>query len=393
MIDDSTEALRSSMKTASEQVRHPSLSLDFFVSSNYLDVLNENQDGSLDGIPDTELEAAQIRRGSVMLAARQVIDQCILDLLELHFSDEGTPDAAGRAEESFVYEEFPRRHRQAYSQLFFQKVLVTAVKVAQDLADPNGGEAACTAEEIIGRAIGNIATSLCELVELDEPDAHLEDALLEDLDFEDLFDDEMDGIEDDPARQATMGIYVPSVADWFSPFNEGSIVHPFVETKPTQRPSVHDLLRRLTKEDAHQAVFESPQLDSPTPITGLRPVSEAVALARQAAATKSDPNMWVADDTDPERSYIALRGAAEHGDGGSGWLTWEPYEGADFVRTDPVVSFTPHRHFPLGQDHPWIWAAVGGGRLLAIPLTVIVSYLPDAKVQQRWNTTIDIPGN
>jgi hypothetical protein len=34
---------------------------------------------------------------------------------------------------------------------------------------------------------------------LDEPDAHLEDAL-EDLDFEDLFDDELDGTEDDPAR-------------------------------------------------------------------------------------------------------------------------------------------------------------------------------------------------
>lgn len=66
-------------------------------------------------------------------------------------------------------------------------------------------------------------------------------------------------------------------------------------------------------------------------------------------------------------------------------MTWEPYQHADIVRTDPVVSLTPHRHFPVGDDQPWVWAAVGGGRLLAVPLDVVVSYLPDSEVRQRWN--------
>lgn len=370
------------MVAASAKVRHPSLSLDYFVSSQYLDVLDQNEEGSFDGIPDVELEAARTRRGSVIFAADQVIDQCISDLQEIRFDDHGLPDL-DRAEESFVYEEFPRRHRRAYNEWFFRKVLVTAVKVAQDLADPNGREAACTAEEIIRHVIGRIATSLCELAELVEPDANLDDALLEDLDFEDLFDEEMDGIEDDPARQATMGIYVPGVADWFSPFNDYSVVHPYAETQPTEQPAVHDLFRRVSDLDDQRAIFESPLLDSAASITGIAAASQAVALARQAAT--ADPEAWVADSADPEGSFAALVAAATQGAGGSGWLTWEPYEGADFVRTDPVVSFSSHRHFPVGQDHPWIWAAVGGGRLLAIPLTVVVSYKPDNDVQRRWN--------
>ncbi|MGB3444694.1 MAG: hypothetical protein WBA97_38650 [Actinophytocola sp.] len=384
MIDDSIAALRSLMVAASEKVRHPGLSLAFFVSSEYLDILDANDGGSFDGIPQAELEAARIRRGSVMLAADQVVDQCIVDLQLIQFGEDGLPDP-DLAEDSFVYEEFPRRHRRAYNQWFFRKVLVTAVKVAYDLADPHGSEAACTAEEIIRHAIGRIATGLCELIELDEPDAHLEDALLEDLDFEDLFDDEMDGIEDDPARQVTWGIYVPGVADWFSPFNDDSVVHPYVETEPTTRPAVHNLFNRISDPNAHRAVFESPLLDSPTPLAGFDPASEAVALARQAAIADAVPDVWVADDTDPERSSTALLAAAKSAAGGSGWPTWEPYEGADFVRADPVVSFTPHRHFPVGDDQPWLWAAIGGGRLLAVPLTVVVAYQPDTDVQQRWN--------
>jgi hypothetical protein len=109
-----------------------------------------------------------------------------------------------------------------------------------------------------------------------------------------------------------------------------------------------------------------------------------VALAR-AAARGTEPENWIPAEADPERSFADLIAIARPAAGGSGWLTWEPYEGADLVRTDPVVSLTPHRHFPVGTDQPWIWAAVGGGRMFAIPLSVVVSYRPDPDVQHRWN--------
>ena len=47
----------------------------------------------------------------------------------------GLPDPED-AEESFVYEWFPERHRGAYDEGFFPKVMVTAVKVAADLGGP-----------------------------------------------------------------------------------------------------------------------------------------------------------------------------------------------------------------------------------------------------------------
>jgi hypothetical protein len=65
-----------------------------------------------------------------------------------------------------------------------------------------------------------MASSLCEDAGLDEPELHLEDAWLDDLDFEYLFDDEMDGIENDPARQAAWGVYLPGAEGWFSPFKQ-----------------------------------------------------------------------------------------------------------------------------------------------------------------------------
>jgi hypothetical protein len=63
---------------------------------------------------------------------------------------------------SFVYEWFPRLHRNAYYKGFFRKMLVSAVRVADDLADPLAGWAARTAEEIIRHAAGVMAGEMCE---------------------------------------------------------------------------------------------------------------------------------------------------------------------------------------------------------------------------------------
>jgi hypothetical protein len=55
------------------------------------------------------------------------------------------------------------------------------------------------------------------------------------------------------------------------------------------------------------------------------------------------------------------------------------------VRTDPVVMLTPRRHFPVGDDEPWLSAAVGGNHILAVPLRFVVSYRPDPDVRRQWN--------
>lgn len=381
MTEDSAELIVE-MVEASGRVRHPGLPIDRFLSIDAYDLLEEDLD-DLSKVPAAEIEVAHARRGAVIMAADQIIDECIDDLQEIDFDDEGMPNQ-DRAEYSFVYRAFPRRHRRAYNELFFRRTLVTAAKVAHDLANPDAPPAACTAEEIIIHALGHVATGICGLAELEQPDVDLDEALLEDIDFEFLFDADMDGIEEDPARQAVMGIHVLDVADWFSPYNDSYFVHPYAETQPTARPAVHNLMSRIGDHDERQAIFDSDAIDAPKPIAGLGANGNIVAEARRAAASDGDSTVWIPDESSPESSFADLAALA-NADDGSGWLTWEPYEGADIVRTDPVVSLTPHRHFPVGDDCPWVWAAVGGGRLLAIPLGVVVSYRPDAEVRRRWN--------
>lgn len=202
--------------------------------------------------------------------------------------------------------------------------------------------------------------------------------LLEDTDFQYLFEADMDGIEDDPASQAAMGIEVSDVTAWSSPFNQDSIVHPYAETQLLDRPEVHNLLGRIDNHDEQRALFASKAINAADPIAGLGAARAVVTLARRAAADDANVTAWIPNESDPESSFADLRTKATAGRG-SGWITWERYDGADIVRTDPVVSFTSYRHFPVG-DCPWVWAAVERGRLLAIPLSVMVSYQPDPEV-------------
>jgi hypothetical protein len=92
----------------------------------------------------------------------------------------------------------------------------------------------------------------------------------------------------------------------------------------------------------------------------------------------------VADDSDPERSYEALAQISRIAK--SGWLTWEPHDSADVVRSDAVIQLVPHRHYPVGTDQPWAKVAMTSGVIMHIPLSAAVSYRPDPAIHERWNS-------
>jgi hypothetical protein len=66
------------------------------------------------------------------------------------------------------------------------------------------------------------------------------DGVHEDLDHEWLYDDSMDGIDEDPAA-ASLGTAAMGIKSWFTPFNEGRFVHPYAADEPegdgVQRPA------------------------------------------------------------------------------------------------------------------------------------------------------------
>jgi hypothetical protein len=353
-----------------------------------MDVLPDRDEISEDDVPAGEREPAGLRRAALLVAAVDVVDRCIDDLQLIEFGDDQQPDA-DEADDLFVYEWFPGRHRDAYDEDFFRKVMVTAVQVAADLADPRGGPASCTAEEIVRHAVGVIAGDLCEAASLEKPWLDPDEYLLEDADFEFLYGEDMDGLEDDPGMQAALNVDVPPVRDWFSPFNSSRVVHPYLET-PSSAPVLYDLYPRLGPDGDPSVVLASDVVDAAAPVASFAAGSEIVALARQAAVPGN--GQWVADEADPKRSFAALVTAAAAGEGG-GWLEWEPYDGADSVRTDPVIALTAHRHFPVGEDEPWVHAALGGGRFLAIPLRFTGSWrrAPCWPGTGEWSREMDVP--
>jgi hypothetical protein len=158
--DSYEQLVRSRLEAAVARVRHPALTLGYFTAGTDGD-RDDHDDGEDDEVPAEERESAALRRAALLVAALDIIDSCIGDLQILDFGEDQLPDEE-EAEDSFVYEWFPKRHRSAYDEDFFRKTLVTAVKVANDFANPDGGPAACTAEELIRHAAGVIAGDLCE---------------------------------------------------------------------------------------------------------------------------------------------------------------------------------------------------------------------------------------
>ena len=50
------------------------------------------------------------------------------------------------------------------------------------------------------------------------------------------------------------------------------------------------------------------------------------------------------------------------------------------MRTQPVLWFRPHRHFPVGVDQPWA-EVTATLTILFVPLSAVVAFQPDPSVR------------
>ena len=107
--------------------------------------------------------------------------------------------------------------------------------------------------------------------------------LFEDLDFEYLFDADMDGVEDDPLAHKTSNIDVRPLAAWFTPFNTRSRVHPYARdlNEPDQPTCTTSPVPLSTATFTRAVVLTQ----MPQTVNGLDPVNELVAAARRHART------------------------------------------------------------------------------------------------------------
>src|SRR5207248_9554471 len=91
-------------------------------------------------------------------------------------------------------------------------------------------------------------------------------------------------LEHDPAIEAGMDVEVARLQDWFAPFNDGRVVHPYTETPRSPDLGLHDLRQRLDSVDqAQHDLLDAAVVDAPGPVSSFAAASEIVALARQAS--------------------------------------------------------------------------------------------------------------
>ncbi|MFD9242417.1 hypothetical protein ACFV0D_10895 [Streptomyces sp. NPDC059556] len=196
------------------------------------------EDGSA---ADIGSEAAELAAGALVYAAEVLIDELYDDVQTL--ADEETNVAECRAE-LWHLAELPPRYGLAYDELFARRFLVTAIALTTRFTDGSFRELGCLAEELVLKLLLQQAHTTLDLYGLLGDDVaealgRFADEVYEDTDFEWLYDDARDGVDEDSAL-AGAGITPSAIGTWFTPFDDDRYVHPYAVDEETGPQSTHD---------------------------------------------------------------------------------------------------------------------------------------------------------
>lgn len=175
---------------------------------------------------DRSLFQAKLLAGALWEASAVMIDQLFEDLsclLKLDRIDR--QDIAN----TFVLSGLPPRQADKYDVRFTQQFLVIAADMTGALVH-GWTRPSCVAQELTLRCLFDQVEVIQDLYDLDLPDGWrglLEQHMLEDTDSEMLYQNAMDGFEDDIELNMQLGLAPMKVEDWFEPFNDAS-APPFV---------------------------------------------------------------------------------------------------------------------------------------------------------------------
>ncbi|MCL6613814.1 MAG: hypothetical protein K6U03_04215 [Firmicutes bacterium] len=121
-------------------------------------------------------------------------------------------------DETWMSQFLPKKFRIQYDLCFAKRFLDTLLVVIWKLNDDDCWTLNSVAEEMAMAAIIKQAESLAEQKDIGFDSNYLYDGLFEDVDFELLFEPEMDGIEDDKVINRIMRYANLCFEDWFKPF-------------------------------------------------------------------------------------------------------------------------------------------------------------------------------
>ena len=156
-----------------------------------------------------------------------VLDHALQDAASLSAVPPGA--VAFLSEDAWLMEHLPPQYRARYDRLFVQRFLACLMTVAYKFAKAPWQPLACVGEELAACAFIEDARTQLDMEghpDSDDAFAELEDSIFEDMDFELLFEGEYEGVEETAVAQ-DMGMAHLAFTDWFKPFRDDAVVHPF----------------------------------------------------------------------------------------------------------------------------------------------------------------------
>jgi len=187
----------------------------------------------------TALDMARLTAGAIMSATETLVDHLFDDLRALEES--GVENAAQYDGDDLLIalDRLPPRFQHQYGPLFVRKFLVATVSVTERLAHPDEWRPLTTlVEELALHLLTIEAVVILEgggLAHLAYPEwlGVFDDLVLEDSDYEMLYDPSLDGL-DESAVGASAGMAPMSFSSWFRPYNHDRHTHPYASDDASQ---------------------------------------------------------------------------------------------------------------------------------------------------------------
>ncbi|WP_041652426.1 hypothetical protein [Pseudarthrobacter phenanthrenivorans] len=175
---------------------------------------------------DRSLFQAKLLTGALWEASIILIDQLFEDLAGLRkLQSIDREDIAN----TFVLSWLPPGQAHKYDIGFVQRFVVIAVDMTGAMAR-GWSRPSCVAQELALRCLLDQVEVIQDSYDLDLADdwrGTLEEQMFEDMDSDLLYQNAMDGFENDVELNLQLGFAPMNVQDWFEPFNDAS-VPPFV---------------------------------------------------------------------------------------------------------------------------------------------------------------------
>ncbi|MCU7730713.1 hypothetical protein ODJ79_43950 [Actinoplanes sp. KI2] len=180
---------------------------------------------------DGDQDTPKLAAGALIFASTIMIDELFQDIGTLA-ADHGT--VAGSDALFMVLDELPQRFAHHYNGRFARQFLVATVMVTGRLAGEGWTPPSCVGEALALHLLVEKARALLEDYQLLDGDVldrlydGFDDAAYDDLDHEWLYQDDLDGFEDDAAFTAQFGPSDMHIEAWFQHIpNTAGHIHPF----------------------------------------------------------------------------------------------------------------------------------------------------------------------